>query len=350
MENTLSDKLRKIRKYRGLSLDAACDKIGRIVSRQALYKYEKGLMKPSQPVLEAILKAYGVDENSLYDKCPVSVRNLNFRYTGELPVVTERKLKADLMMMLEKYFLLEQLLADQIQYKSPLTKRKMDLTYEGMEKAASDIRARWNIGHDTIPSVCRMLEYAGIKVIEMELDKNIDGLCGWANRKIPFVLLNKNVTVERKRFTALHEFAHLLFPFSKEISPNQTERLCHRFASAFLLPLDIVRLYIGSRRNRLTVDELSAVRTNFGISIAATVHRLKDLSVISLDYYNEIFDNHIKKNRMEEGWGQYPLADAPLRYKALAQRACAEGLLSSDDLKSGLPKDLLVSIEKLEII
>ena len=59
MDNTISEKLRKIRKYRGLSLDSVCEKIGFIVSKQALFKYEKGLMNPSKPVLDAILKVYG---------------------------------------------------------------------------------------------------------------------------------------------------------------------------------------------------------------------------------------------------------------------------------------------------
>ena len=92
------------------------------------------------------------------------------------------------------------------------------------------------------------------------------------------------------------------------------------------------------------------MRTNYGISIAAIVHRLKDLSVITEDYYNKIFDNYIKMNKMEKGWGQYPLTDSPLRYQALMQRACAEELLKPDELESGLSDDLLVRIEKLEIM
>ena len=55
-------------------------------------------------------------------------------------------------------------------------------------------------------------------------------------------------------------------------------------------------------------------------------------------------------NKMEEGWGQYPLTDSPLRYQALMQRACAEELLKPDELESGLSDDLLVRIEKLEIM
>lgn len=350
MDNTISEKLRKIRKYRGLSLDSVCEKIGFIVSKQALFKYEKGLMNPSKSVLDAILKVYGIDQNTLYGQHQVTVRDLNYRYIGHLSAKDEKTLKSDIIMMLEKYFILEQLLSDHIAYKAPLSKRQIELTYDGMEKATLDIRRKWNLGHDMIPSVCRMLESSGIKVLEMDLSENIDGLCGWANRKAPFIVLNKNVTVERKRFTALHEFAHLLFPFPKEMAPNQIERLCHRFSSSFLLPVESTRLYLGLKRSRLTIDELSAVRTNYGISIAAIVHRLKDLSVITEDYYNKIFDNYIKMNKMEVGWGQYPLTDSPLRYQALVQRACAEELLKPDELESGLSDDLLVRIEKLEIM
>lgn len=41
------DLLKSIRKMRGLTLDEVCDCINQIVSKQALSKYERGLMQPS---------------------------------------------------------------------------------------------------------------------------------------------------------------------------------------------------------------------------------------------------------------------------------------------------------------
>lgn len=109
MDNTISEKLRKIRKYRGLSLDSVCEKIGFIVSKQALFKYEKGLMNPSKPVLDAILKVYGIDQNTLYGLHQVTVRDLNYRYIGHLSAKDEKTLKSGIIMMLEKYFMWEDL-------------------------------------------------------------------------------------------------------------------------------------------------------------------------------------------------------------------------------------------------
>lgn len=97
-----------------------------------------------------------------------------------------------------------------------------------------------------------------------------------------------NVTVERKRFTALHELAHILFPLLETMDYNKKERMCHRFASAILLPKEVVYTYVGQIRDNLSVSELSSLRTMYGVSVAAIVHRLRDLSVISLDYYNHI--------------------------------------------------------------
>ena len=52
-----AEELRNMRKMRGLTLDEVCQKLGRLVSKQALSKYERGKMRPSVQVLDALLSS-----------------------------------------------------------------------------------------------------------------------------------------------------------------------------------------------------------------------------------------------------------------------------------------------------
>lgn len=350
MESNLSQILRAVRKMRGMTLERVSILLNGMVTKQALSKYERGLMSPSSVILESLLSVYHIDKSCLHGIVPVKVTTWNFRRMEFFSVKDECKLKSEVVYRLERYLSLEQLLSADVKFKNPLLRRKF-IAYEDMEEAATTVRRKWQVGNDVIPSVCRMLEHAGVKVLEMELDDKIDGLCGWANNTIPFIILNiNNKTVERKRFTAIHELAHILFPETDRLSENVRERLCHRFASAMLLPQETVELYIGKVRDSLTIQELSLLKTNYGISVAALVHRLKDLSIISDKYYNHIFNDKIRHNIMENGWGGYPLSDEPVHFRTLVNRAIAENLFTYDSFEEELKGHMSTSIENLEII
>lgn len=213
------------------------------------------------------------------------------------------------------------------------------------------VRRKWGLGNDAIASVCRMLELAGVKVLELDIEEDVDGLCGWINKKTPFIVLKKNnVTVERKRFTALHELAHILFPLLETMDYNKKERMCHRFASAILLPKEVVYTYVGQIRDNLSVSELSSLRTMYGMSVAAIVHRLRDLSVINLDYYNHIFDDRIKYNLLEEGWGAYPLIDEAMKYASLVNRAVIAGYMESNGQEMHIDEKYKIGLGEIEIM
>lgn len=306
----------------GLTLDEVATRLNGVVTKQAISKYERGLMSPSPLVLAALQKLYGISSTEL--SLPVHIiTNWNFRRGRLLSAKTEAAIQSEIICALEHHLSDEVSLALELPFKRPFPKN-YPVTLDNMEKAALTIRQKWNLGMDSIPFVCRMLERVGIKVLELDIDEDIDGLSGWANEKIPFIALKKNVKVERKRFTALHELAHLLFPALENCPGKAKERLCHRFASALLFPREAFHRHIGIRRSTFVLEELIALKLVYGMSIAALVHRARDLEVITEDYYNHLFNDVINHNRMEEGWGDYPLVDAPGRKMEFLYRQVAE--------------------------
>lgn len=322
---------------RGLTLDEVSQRLNGMVTKQAISKYERGLMKPSYTVLNALCKLYQASPDFFLGRKPVVLSDFSFRSKEQIPQKLKQRIISQVQIWMEHYLALENFFDAITVFRNPVHGLNI-IDFDDMENSAIQVRRKWGLGNDTIASVCRILELVGIKVLELDIEEDVDGLCGWVNKKTPFIVLKKNnVTVERKRFTALHELAHILFPCLDAMDYKKKERLCHRFASAILLPKEVVDTYVGKVRDNLAVYELSSLRSMYGISVAAIVHRLRDLNVISVDYYNHIFDDRIKKNPLEEGWGAYPLIDEAVKYKSLVSRAVVEGIIDieNDDIYIG---------------
>lgn len=337
MNYTISIWLKNIRRMRGLTLDEVSQRLNGMVTKQAISKYERGLMKPSSTVMDALCKLYQASPDFLLGRKPVVLSDFSFRSKEPVPQKLKQRIISQVQIWMEHYLALENLFDLITVFRNPVHGLNI-VDFDDMENAALQVRRKWGLGNDTIASVCRVLELVGIKVLELDIEEDVDGLCGWVNKKTPFIVLKKNnVTVERKRFTALHELAHILFPCLNEMEYKRKERMCHRFASAILLPKEVVDTYVGKVRDNLSVAELSSLRSMYGISVAAIVHRLKDLNVISIDYYNHIFDDRIKYNLFEEGWGLYPLMDDAVKYNSLVSRAIVEGIvdIENDDISIG---------------
>lgn len=337
----IMNRLRILRTMQGLTLDEVAAKLDGMVTKQAISKYERGLMAPSPAVLSALSKIYGVD---LREPVPSSVyvtASWNFRRGQNMPAKIESAVKNNIIYCLEKYLGVEKRLGLSSIFRSPFPK-DYPATMESMEEAALFIRKKWQLGIDSIPYICRMLERAGIKVIEFDMEEGLDGVSGWANQKIPFIALRKDVKVDRKRFTALHELAHIIFTELENCTEKMKERLCNRFAAALLFPKEAFFCHIGKKRSAFALEELTELKTIYGISVAAIVHRAKDLGVITEAYYNHLFDDVINQNKMEDGWGVYPFDDKPGRCDEICRRGIAEGLCDADFLKLNMNVELKI--------
>lgn len=350
MNYTIAIWLKNVRRMRGFTLEEVSQRLNGMVTKQAISKYERGLMKPSSVVLDALCKLYQASPDFLLGRKPVVLSDFSFRSKEQVPQKLKQRILSQVQIWMEHYLALENLFDAITSFRNPVHGLSI-ADFDDMENAAIQVRRKWGLGNDTIASVCRILELVGIKVLELEIEEDVDGLCGWVNKKTPFIVLKKNnVTVERKRFTALHELAHILFPLLETMDYHKKERMCHRFASAILLPKEVVYTYVGQIRDNLSVSELSSLRSMYGVSVAAIVHRLRDLSVINLDYYNHIFDDRIKHNLLEEGWGAYPLIDEAMKYASLVNRAVIEGYMEGNGQGMHIDEKYKIDLGEIEIM
>ncbi len=331
MNNIIPNKIKTARLFRCMSMDQLVARMGsNAVSKMAISKIERGLMQPSQQTLSAIADACSVPveffcENSL------AIGKLEFRFNEGTPARKRKEIEAQAVAEIQNYMDLNFNIPEQITFRNPL-KGFTVRNYPDLETAARTIRKKWHIGNQPIFSVYELLQSYGIHIIETDIDdKDIDGVSTYINDRTPIIIVNtrKNETTERKRFTALHELAHLTMkfkpmfddefqsyqntlpplPYQVTLKCPNTERLCNSFASTMLLPQESVFRRFGTSRPDIHLDEFIDTRNLYGISIAATIHRLQTLRVIDDTSYHKYYEEIIKPNELEIGLGSFPIQE-----------------------------------------
>ena len=335
MINIAPERIRLARRLQRLSMDDLVQRMGdHAVSKMSISKIERGLLKPSDQTLRAIAEACKVPL-TFFRMPKVTLTPMSFRFEKDIPSKQARQIEADVIRRIEDCFAKEEMAGRVAPFVNPLHDINVS-TYTDAEEAAHQLRHHIVIGRHPLHSVYEMLQELGIMVIEVDVDTTqLLGTSTIVNNVQPVVIINVRscTTTERKRFTALHELAHLILdlqPLPEDQFRNEredvtlkcptVERLCHRFAGAMLISPSSLKRRLGDQRTEVSLKELISIRNMYGISIAATVHRAHDLAIIPDSTYNHLFDDHIKKNYMETGWGSYPIMETADRYELLEER------------------------------
>lgn len=274
-----SRRLRQARLMRGMSLEKLSQSLNPSVSRQAICKYEKGVMKPDSRILITLAAALNVKIDYFFRPFTVEIDNVEFRRKSGFSGRMESAVKERVTEELERYLEIEQLADCSVVFSLP---RKRILNHEEAKSFANEIRHHLSLGNDGISNVIEVLEDNGIKVIEVAQTTNeFDGLSGFANSSIPIIVVNGNLPAERKRFTALHELGHLLMDIPEEVHAEEVESICNAFAAEMLLPSYLLTAKIGTLRHDISLAELTDLQQQFGISIDDIMMSLLQNGVIS---------------------------------------------------------------------
>lgn len=73
MNYTISIWLKNVRRMRGFTLEEVSQRLNGMVTKQAISKYERGLMKPSPVVMDALCKLYQAFPDFLLGRNPLSL-------------------------------------------------------------------------------------------------------------------------------------------------------------------------------------------------------------------------------------------------------------------------------------
>ena len=326
MKEIFSKRLKSARTLAVLSQDQLVEKIGNIVSKNAISKYEKGEMMADSAILLALSKALNVKPDYFFRPFTVEIEKVEFRKKQKLSVKKVNAIKQCVTDFVERYIEVEQFLNISSDFNNPIKKFSIS-SIQDIDEAALKVRSHWRLGLNALPNVIDLLEDKGIKIIEIDAPDEFDGFSGWADGKIPIIVINKNYNVERKRLTALHELGHLTLNINKSVPAREKEKYCFRFAGAMLIPEPTFISEIGNIRSHFSIPELIAVKETYGISIQAIMARAKDLNIINESQFI-LFRKWISRNRTEEGLGEYKGIEQAFRFKQLIYRAAAEEIIS----------------------
>ncbi len=324
-----SERLKLARKRSGLSLRDLSSNMGGMVSAQAIGKYERGEMMPSSSVAIALANALDVSTTYLLSPTVVSLESVEFRKLASTKVRERAMVEAAVLDHVDRYLQVEELLdvvssVWEIPNGAPYSAEAV----EDDELIATKVRDAWNLGGGPIPSMTALLEEHGIKVLKLDFPRAVDGLTCFVHRTdetaVPVIVYSTGKSIERQRFTLAHELGHLVMDIPAGMPE---EKICDRFASAFLVPEDELIREVGRRRLAFGFGELVEIKKIFGVSAAALVMRMRDVGIINEATVTRIFRGIGRSWRTQE---PCPLAqpETPKRFRRLCLRALAEDAIS----------------------
>lgn len=316
--NQFSIRLHEARKMMGLSMEKLAELTGGIITKQSISRYEKGLMLPKRVAKLAMAKALNISD-SYFDGTNISIDVPMLRTTsnGKLSEDELQALEAKLSFWAEQYLAKEKEAGFHTQFKNPIKGTRVS-TLEDAIQASSLLREKWHCGDGPIASILRLLERKGIMILAATLPDYVFGMSTWADKEHPLMILDFNPeksSVEKLRFTAVHELAHLLLPFPQE-SDYSVEKRCDLFASFFLLPKQTFIEELGAeKREKITLDEMIDIKELYGASLAASIIAARDYGIITTEYKRAWYAEHIEPNPHEIGNGHYAFPETLGREK-----------------------------------
>ena len=346
------ERLKLARKKAGYSLRSLSEAIGRKASAQAIGKYERGEMMPGSGVLPGLAKTLEVPIEYLLSEQVEKLEEVEFRKLSGTKAKDRACIEATVIDSLQRYITIEKILElNSGSWQAPFGNRFVGYSQEG-EILAEDVRKEWKLGIDPIPNMTSLLENRGIKIVILPLPDGVSGLTALVRRPVhkqtvPVIVVNRCITLERRRFTLAHELAHRLMDPDSTVDHEKTSNI---FAGAFLAPKTHLIREIGKRRNALGYQEVIDLKRMYRVSAAALLIQLQQSDIIDRPALSYAFQTFARKWRsvepepleVEDEGGKH---ESPRRFERLCYRALAEKLISP--VKAGeLLRQPLSEIEK----
>jgi|HubBroStandDraft_6_1064221.scaffolds.fasta_scaffold106814_2 Zn-dependent peptidase ImmA (M78 family) len=131
------------------------------------------------------------------------------------------------------------------------------------------------------------LEMRGINVFQQKFPiDNCKGFTLYESADSPVIVVNKIEELDvAKIFTLMHEYCHLLLRkpgISDENSADPVEAYCNKFAAAFLMPTEVLRLLLPFWPNKSVVWEVEQINnwaSRLKVSRVSLAYRLEHLGV-----------------------------------------------------------------------
>jgi Zn-dependent peptidase ImmA (M78 family)/transcriptional regulator with XRE-family HTH domain len=347
----IGNRLKRARLASKLSLRQLAARINNSVSAQAIGKYENDEMMPASGNLLKLATALDVSAEYLLRQDLIELTGVDFRKSTDGGRKLDAAIESQVIDQLQRHLEIEGIVNLRTKkWQAPSGSVFSPKTLADGEAAATLLRKLWKLGQGPINNIAGLLEQHAIKVILLNLPSDFSGTKAFIKNKnkalIPVIVANANQNSERQRFTYAHELAHLVFSFSPRTPKASREKICDRFAGAFLVDAEYLTSALGGPRSALSFGELLNLKSECQVSLAAMVVRCRQAGLISLALYSQLWAE-IKNQGLNNKDTAEPLPsspDLPMQLERLCYFAVSEQLIS----ESKAAEALQISARELE--
>lgn len=272
------------REFRGYSQSQLSSSIAGL-SQPNLSKFEKGLGYLSESIQNEIINFLDFPKEFFEKRIYNVVENANYRKKSTVSKsdVIDFEFRCKLI-----GYVIDQMSED-IEW--PDFKFKPLNVDEGFDPEYIASYTRKKCGIDPfkpVKDIFTIIENNGIIVYEIDALEKFDGVSFHTDKGYPIIIINKNFSNDRKRFTLAHELGHMLmhnedeFPIS---SFRDKEKEANLFASEFLMPETAIKNSLF----RLKFGDLGEFKEYWLTSMASIVRRASDLKCIGAAEYKNFY-------------------------------------------------------------
>ncbi len=251
------------------------------VTPAAISNYELDRRRPQMSVLKKIAQALGVTVSDFlaYRNDELSFSHGEFRKNSSLSQEKQKFVKESVEEYFSRFFCAVRCFDEDV-LPPALSAHCLPLT-ENHEENARALRSYLGLPQmGPVGNLVALLENAGVLVLYLDAAfGDFSGMNGNVNGR-PYIVVNRNMTMERIRATLVHELAHFAFIWSEKLTDKEVEVACNAISGCFLLPEADLRRELGTRRSAITRD-MEIVCREYGVSMMLMVYRSGDCGITS---------------------------------------------------------------------
>jgi len=255
------------REYRGISQHDLAKKLS--VTQGTLSKYELGILLPSEGFLMSLGKQLNVPLGFFKREGDIFPPNLYYRRTTKASKKILTKAEAEMNI----YRLNIQRLLKSIEIEGTVLPIFDIESFGTPEIIARKLRQLWKIPLGPINNLFELIERKSIIIVQCDFDsQEIAGRSMYTDDKHPIIYLNKNMPMDRKRFTLAHELFHLIAHVFTVIDHSRdVEKEANLFAGEFLVPSEDLEKHLFKN---ITIEHLADLKRYYKVAMQSLLIKI----------------------------------------------------------------------------
>jgi Zn-dependent peptidase ImmA (M78 family) len=287
--------------------------LGHAVSHVTVGKYERDEFSPTAETVRVIASVLAKPVE-WFEGADAQLSGVRFRALKTIPAREKTAFSSGALPWLRLYLFLNDLL----DRRKPPSLQVSPRANEAPQALAKRIREKYKFRNYPVPSVVRLLENAGIRVVRLQAAAGIDAFAAKLG-ETHVVAVNSDLSPDRMRLTLAHELGHILYEdvlHDRTVVEDELEERAFEFASHLLMPSEVLREAFEMR----SMVRLVQYKEKYGISLSAMIYRATREKVIPQAMAQMLWREFSRLGWRKREPGRVP-ADQPVRLESLIDGA-----------------------------